>query len=193
MRCWKCFAGGTPSVWPCWFVKVDLRPPTGPRIRQPPANSSRKRWNERSRSRSATCSTCPRTMNRGNPARSCSSSRPERRGDNLELLKRHGLPKPIAAGKDFPFIVVSPQCSDGRWEPVKLAVLLDEIVGRYKVDQDHIYVTGLSGGFGTRALAAYEPDRFAALPLICGSVGPVRGKEIAHIPEWVFQLRHETR
>ena len=109
------------------------------------------------------------------------------RGDNLELLKRHGPPKLIAAGKDFPFIVVSPQCSTGRWEPVKLAVLLDEIVGRYKVDQDHIYVTGLSmGGFGTWALAAYEPDRFAALAPICGSADPFGAKEIAHIPEWVF-------
>ena len=32
------------------------------------------------------------------------------RGDNLELVKKHGPPKLIEAGKDFPFIVVSPQC-----------------------------------------------------------------------------------
>src|SRR5262245_61659329 len=32
------------------------------------------------------------------------------RGDDLELVKVHGPPKLIAAGKDFPFIVVSPQC-----------------------------------------------------------------------------------
>src|SRR5579863_7710819 len=32
------------------------------------------------------------------------------RGDDLELVKVHGPPKLIAAGKEFPFIVVSPQC-----------------------------------------------------------------------------------
>jgi predicted peptidase len=40
------------------------------------------------------------------------------RGDDLELVKTHGRPKLIAAGKDFPFIVVSPQCpGERRWEP----------------------------------------------------------------------------
>ena len=32
------------------------------------------------------------------------------RGDNLDLVKKHGPPKLIEAGKQFPFIVVSPQC-----------------------------------------------------------------------------------
>jgi predicted peptidase len=32
------------------------------------------------------------------------------RGDDLELVKTHGPPKLIAQGKEFPFIVVSPQC-----------------------------------------------------------------------------------
>ena len=32
------------------------------------------------------------------------------RGDNLDLIKKHGLPRLIAEGKKFPFIVVSPQC-----------------------------------------------------------------------------------
>lgn len=32
------------------------------------------------------------------------------RGDDLKLVKKHGPPKLITKGKDFPFIVVSPQC-----------------------------------------------------------------------------------
>ena len=32
------------------------------------------------------------------------------RGENLDQVKIHGPPKLIAAGKEFPFIVVSPQC-----------------------------------------------------------------------------------
>ena len=87
------------------------------------------------------------------------------RGNDLDLVKQNGPPKLIAAGKEFPFIVVSPQCPDGQWwEPLELATLLDEIVQKYKVDRDRIYLTGLSmGGYGTWSLALYQPHRFAAL------------------------------
>ena len=58
-------------------------------------------------------------------------------------------------------------------ETDELSALLDEIVEKYKVDKDRIYVTGLSmGGFGTWALAASSPDRFAALVPICGGGDP---------------------
>jgi predicted peptidase len=110
------------------------------------------------------------------------------RGGDLELVKMHGPPKLIAAGKQFPFIVVSPQCpKNRRWEPFELSSLLDEITEKYKVDKDRIYVTGLSmGGFGTWALAGHSPDRFAALAPICGGGEPQFARWIAHIPAWVF-------
>ena len=110
------------------------------------------------------------------------------RGDNLDLVKKHGPPKLIGAGKQFPFIVVSPQCPNGRWwEAVELATLLDEIVEKYKVDQDRIYVTGLSmGGFGTWSLAEYQPNRFAAIVPICGGGEVYWSETLAHIPAWVF-------
>ena len=110
------------------------------------------------------------------------------RGNNLNQVKQHGPPKLIETGKDFPFIVVSPQCPQGRWwEPVELASLLDEIVEKYKVDQDRIYVTGLSmGGFGTWSLAAHQPKRFAALVPVCGGGEPITAKLFAYAPAWVF-------
>lgn len=110
------------------------------------------------------------------------------RGDDLELVKKHGPPKLIAAGKDFPFIVVSPQCPKGRWwEPMELVALLDEISGKYKVDPDRIYVTGLSmGGFGSWRLAAYAPERLAAIAPICGGGETYWTKEFAHLPVWAF-------
>jgi predicted peptidase len=110
------------------------------------------------------------------------------RGDDLNLVKKHGPPKLIEAGKEFPFIVVSPQCpNDHWWEPVELAALLDEIVEKYKVDQDRIYVTGLSmGGFGTWSLAAHQPKRFAALVPICGGGEPIVTMLFPKIPVWVF-------
>lgn len=112
------------------------------------------------------------------------------RGDNLDQVKRHGPPKLIEEGKEFPFIVVSPQCPRDRWwEPLELSVLLDEIVEKNKVDQDRIYVTGLSmGGFGTWSLAAYVPRRLAAIAPICGGGDPiwVWARGLASLPVWVF-------
>lgn len=110
------------------------------------------------------------------------------RGDDLELVKVHGPPKLIAAGQDFPFIVVSPQCpKDQWWEPIELVALLDEIGRKYKVDADRVCVTGLSmGGFGTWRLAAYAPQRFAALAPICGGGEPYWAKQFASVPTWAF-------
>ena len=110
------------------------------------------------------------------------------RGDDLEKVKVHGPPKLIAAGKEFPFLVVSPQCPNNHsWRPDELSALLDEIVEKYKVDKDQIFVTGLSmGGFGTWSLAAYSPERFAALIPICGGGDPNTARRLAHVAVWVF-------
>jgi predicted peptidase len=110
------------------------------------------------------------------------------RGDDLDRVKVHGPPKLIAAGKEFPFIVVSPQCPNNQWwRPHELTALLDEIVEKYGVDQDRIYVTGLSmGGFGTWSLAGFSPDRFAAIVPICGGGDPQTVRRFSHLPVWVF-------
>ena len=110
------------------------------------------------------------------------------RGNDLALVKKHGPPKLIEEGKSFPFIVVSPQCPEGKWwEPVSLTALLDEIVEKYKVDKDRIYVTGLSmGGFGTWSLEAYAPKRFAAIVPICGGGEPIAARFLPYVPTWVF-------
>lgn len=110
------------------------------------------------------------------------------RGNDLEKVKVHGLPKLIDQGKDFPFIVVSPQCPDEIfWNTDVLAALLDEIENEYRVDKNRIYVTGLSmGGHGTWSLALEQPNRFAAIAPVCGWADTSEAKTIAHIPAWVF-------
>jgi len=110
------------------------------------------------------------------------------RGSDLNLVKVHGPPKLIEAGQSFPFIVVSPQCPvDQRWQPVTLAALMDDIVAKHKVDEQRIYVTGLSmGGFGTWALASYSPHRIAAIAPICGGGEKFWVKQFADVPVWVF-------
>lgn len=92
------------------------------------------------------------------------------RGDNLDRVLVHGPPRLARDGRDFPFILVSPQCPAGhRWDPEALLGLLDEVQTRYRVDGQRVYLTGLSmGGFGTWALASRYPERFAAIAPICG-------------------------
>lgn len=115
-------------------------------------------------------------------------------GDDLELVKVHGPPKLIAEGREFPFLVASPQCKVGRdWEPTELTALLDELVETHKVDRDRIYVTGLSlGGFGTWELADYAPDRFAAIVPICGGGEARWAKRFPHLAVWVFHGAKDT-
>jgi predicted peptidase len=110
------------------------------------------------------------------------------RGSDVKLVAKHGPPKLVAAGKDFPFILVSPQCSAGEgWDPATLKRLLDDVRSKYSVDPDRIYLTGLSmGGFGTWQMAMRYPNLFAAIVPICGGGDANRVKAIAKIPTWVF-------
>ncbi len=116
------------------------------------------------------------------------------RGNDLNKVKVHGPPKLIEAGKKFPFIVVSPQCPEGRWWAThELVALIDNLESKYKIDPDRIYVTGLSmGGFGTWALADRIPNRLAAIAPICGGGNTVTARSFAKLPTWVFHGAKDT-
>lgn len=110
------------------------------------------------------------------------------RGEDLELVKKHGPPKLIEQGRDLPFIVVSPQCPVGEWwSPDVLMTLLDEVCEQHRVDETRLYLTGLSmGGYGTWKLALSHPDRFAAIVPICGGGNPHLCVRLRGVPVWVF-------
>jgi len=112
------------------------------------------------------------------------------RGDDLNKVKVHGPPKIVDKQKDFPFIVVSPQCPEDDWWTTKTEVLinlLDDIITRYEVDTDRIYLTGLSmGGYGSWALASEYPDRFAAVVPICGGGNRIMSRTLKDMPIWAF-------
>jgi len=96
----------------------------------------------------------------------------------------------IEQGKNFPFILVSPQCPLGqRWDPLELSVLLDKIEEDYRVDTSRVYITGLSmGGEGTWKLAFAEPHRFAAIAPVCGRTDSyyLDAGILKNMPTWVF-------
>lgn len=112
------------------------------------------------------------------------------RGSDLEIVKKHGPPKIVKDKKDFPFMVVSPQCPANSWWPDETDVLislLDDIVARYDIDINRVYLTGLSmGGYGTWHLAYKYPDRFAAIAPICGGGIRLYADKLKDIPIWAF-------
>ncbi len=109
------------------------------------------------------------------------------RGTNLELLKVHGPMKLAAAGKKFPFIVVAPQCPERRnWDADELIGLLNDLEKKFRVDRSREYLTGISmGGYGTWALVAAQPKRFAAIDPVCGGGDPGSEASFAKVPTWV--------
>jgi predicted peptidase len=113
------------------------------------------------------------------------------RGSDLNLVKKHGLAKLAAEGKDFDFIIVCPQCPENDWWPKltdDLIVLVDDIAERYNVDTKRLYVTGLSmGGFGTWNLIQKYPDKFAAAAPVCGGGDSIAvTSQLKDMPIWVF-------
>ena len=138
------------------------------------------------------------------------------RGTNLANVSAHGPPKLVKKNPPAPknetaeahtnreaatkllsenFIVVSPQCpADQVWDSDALLGLLDSVLASHKADASRVYLTGLSmGGFGSWALLAKAPERFAAVAPICGGGNSIdlllsRGKAAAlkSLPVWAF-------
>ena len=115
------------------------------------------------------------------------------RGDDLSKVKKHGPPKLLAAGQPLPAIVVSPQCPAGHWWYAnELMTMIDGLISQYRVDASRVYITGLSmGGFGTFALCAYAPDRFAAAVPICGGGETLHAAKMAKVPMRVYHGRND--
>lgn len=111
--------------------------------------------------------------------------------DNEKQL--NGIVRDFAAGKFHdknPSFVFAPQCPDDSkgWR----GEYLDDVIGLLKtaikdlpVDEDRVYITGVSmGGFGTWSALAEAPDLFAAAVPVCGGGNPATAKVIKNIPIW---------
>jgi predicted peptidase len=112
------------------------------------------------------------------------------RGNNLELVKLHGLPKLIEQGQAFPFIAVSPQCLTDSWWTMELDALkglLESVIKTHNVDTKRVYLTGLSmGGMGTWQFAGTYPEFFAAIAPVCGGGEIHLTRNLTEMPIWAF-------
>ena len=109
------------------------------------------------------------------------------RGTNVEVVAANGPPMLIERGRDFPCVVVSPQCTSGSWDAAALEAFIGDLGRQYRIDPDRVYVTGLSlGGYGTWALAERNPGLLAAAVPICGGGNPSLAYRLRDLPVWAF-------
>lgn len=94
------------------------------------------------------------------------------RGQNEEHLYKHGIPKLIREGREFPAIILCPQCpAEFVWNNVvrELKTMIDKVVEEYSVSPDRISITGSSmGGFGTFEMALTYTAFFAMAAPVAG-------------------------
>ena len=116
------------------------------------------------------------------------------RGTDTIKLYCCGIPDQIWRGREFPFIVVAPQCPiHQRWSTDNwFENFYEEITTKYRVDTNKVYLTGVSlGGDGTWYLAIKYPEKFAAIAPISGFTRHIdyvmqNTDKLIDIPVWAF-------
>ena len=110
-------------------------------------------------------------------------------GDEIEKVKTHGPPKQIAAGEDYPMIVISPLNPDqkGFWDEDRLSRFIEAVTKNLDFDRKRFYLSGMSrGANGAYRLAMENPERFAALLVMCGAAPAPYAGWLGNIPIWII-------
>ncbi|HUX96162.1 MAG TPA: prolyl oligopeptidase family serine peptidase [Bacteroidales bacterium] len=105
-------------------------------------------------------------------------------------LKNDCLPYYLGHDLVLPFIVASPVCKTNGWNVTILNFLLEDILDKFNIDEDKIYITGHSmGGFGTWDWAMMNPEKFAAIVPVSGcsnSRDNISAWKLRNMSIWVF-------
>ena len=89
-----------------------------------------------------------------------------------------------------PYILVIPTKKEWDWEPQKILDLLTDVKSNLRVNEDRVYLTGLSmGGRGTFIVGSALPDQFAALMPLSPHHDPYSyvslAADVSHLPIWM--------
>ena len=117
------------------------------------------------------------------------------KGNDLEKLKIYGLPYLVDQGKDFDFVMVAPQCPDGKYWSTEnwFDSLYNEVTANYRIDKSRVYVTGISmGGYGTYIAALDHPEKIAAIVPLCGGVNDSDTTRICTLKDIPILTYHGT-
>jgi len=116
------------------------------------------------------------------------------RGTDLKKLYASGIPDQIYRGREFPFIILSPQCPEHiRWSTDNwFENFFKEVTSKYRIDTNRVYLTGVSlGGSGTWYIAIKYKDKFAAIAPISGFTSHMdyidkNIDQLMDMPIWAF-------
>jgi antitoxin component YwqK of YwqJK toxin-antitoxin module len=116
------------------------------------------------------------------------------RGNDTLKLYSNGIPDQIWRGREFPFVIVAPQCPlNHRWSTDNwFENFYKEVIKKYRIDTNRIYLTGESlGGSGTWYLAMKYPEIFAAIAPMSGFTRHhnfivKNTSKLKSIPIWAF-------
>ncbi|MCF8363107.1 MAG: T9SS type A sorting domain-containing protein, partial [Prolixibacteraceae bacterium] len=110
-------------------------------------------------------------------------------GSTQELEWLYGsIPRGV---KDIPHksLLVVPQCPGGWWNGNNIQSTIDYMKGNFKVDENRIYITGLSmGGGGACIMASWVPDDLAAILAVCPAGGIDQN---TGVPVWTVHNKYD--
>lgn len=104
-------------------------------------------------------------------------------GTNIDRVKRYGALKGVEKGLNIPAFLVAPQLPSGPWNADKVDEIVSYMIEKYNIDEDRIYVTGMSlGSYGTMKYVGEYPNRVAAAISICGGGDVHDACNLAQVP-----------
>ncbi len=113
------------------------------------------------------------------------------RGDgkeNLGMVDVNGFSEYLKDA-EHDCIVIMPQCPENTFWAARVESIvkfIESLIKEYNIDEDRVYLTGLSmGGYGTWFTAMARPDLFAAIAPVCGG-GMAWNAETLKMPVWAF-------
>ncbi len=115
-------------------------------------------------------------------------------GTDINMVTKYGTITALRKGVDVNAIVIAPQVEiyKNGWEPKKVMAVMDYVTSNFRVDENRMYVVGMSmGGSGTYKVIGAYPDKFAAAITMCGTCW-VDIKPIAKVPLWVIHGVDDT-
>ena len=114
--------------------------------------------------------------------------------EELDKVDVHGFSKHLQTA-EYECRFVMPQCSQNTFWAARVESIVkfvEQIKAEYNIDEDRVYLTGLSmGGYGTWFTAMARPDLFAAIAPVCGG-GMAWNASVLNMPVWAFHGTIDT-
>lgn len=115
------------------------------------------------------------------------------KGNNLDSLKKGGIPKLISDGKKLSCYVAAPQVGyNQKWSVSMVDKLISNITSRYSIDMNRIYLVGLSsGGAIAMEYTCKHPEKIACIVTISSWGNPQEVCKMKDVPAWLFHAQDD--